>query len=157
MNEPADRRVLTAPAKPPRYPVRNSTACVEISIAITDSGILGNGPAVQVRCGACGSRLFDVAVGPRLLPKFGIVLDGSLRLARKCPSCDLVNEGSVTDQDGKRLTARNALAGPWRCECGRSLGYVNDIRGRVHVTCRCKHETRVVAANAIAVAYSDAA
>lgn len=153
MNGPSAQGGLIKATKSPRFAVRNSTAQVEISIPVTHPEFLITGPAVRVRCGPCGCRLFDIEVSSRLVHALGSFPDGSLRIIRKCPSCDLLNEGWVTAHDGRRLTGPAGLAGPWICECGKSLGHVNDIRGRVRVTCKCKHETRVIAADAIAVAY----
>src|SRR5688572_3285646 len=95
--------------KRPRYAVRNSTAQVEIAISVAQAELLGVGPAVHLRCGACGCRLFDLEVSRRLIPEFGSLLDDSLRIVRKC-QCHLLNEGWVTARDGRRLTSRAGLA-----------------------------------------------
>lgn len=155
MNEVPDQRVVTFRTKQSRFPLRNSTAQVEIVSSFAESRFLNNEPAVRVRCGSCDWRLFDLTVGHRLTLGSGFALDSSLLVVRKCPSCSLLNQGRVTSLDGRRLQMPDALAGPWLCECGKSLGKINDIRGRIHITCRCKVETRVVAAEAMAIFYRE--
>jgi phage FluMu protein Com len=108
----------------------------------------------MVRCAECHSRLFDVSIGYVLVDGIDVVPDGSLVVERKCPSCKLLNDGRVTNHDGRPLASPDALNGPWRCPCGVSLGHVDIIRGRVRVTCRCGYEVRVIGAEVIGFANS---
>jgi hypothetical protein len=106
---------------------------------------------VRVRCGDCGHRLLDVEAGYRDLGT-RLIPDDSLKLERRCPWCGRFQEGWVPAEPGRRLATKEALAGAWRCDCDRSLGFVDGDFGRIVVTCRCGVETRVVAAKAIAEA-----
>jgi hypothetical protein len=152
VNTASAQQRMSQASKLPRFPIRNSDALVEIVIPVTQTGPLAVARTFRVRCGSCEHRLFDIEADYSSVAGLGTVPDGSVCIVRKCPSCDLLNEGRVTSQDGRRWRGRAGLAGPWICECGKSLGHVNDIRGRIRVTCKCKHETRVIAAEAIAVA-----
>jgi hypothetical protein len=145
------RRDVTHPTKPPRLPIHGSTARAEIATSRPSSSSLGVGPFGKVRCGSCDRRLLDVHREYQLSDGFDQIPDGSLLVERKCPSCHRLNVGCVTIHDGRPFTGQRALAGPWRCECGHSLGAVDDVRGRICVTCRCKVEARVVVAEVIAV------
>ena len=141
----------TARPKPPRLAVPHSNACVQVMIDKQGAEFSGEGPAVQVRCRACEQRLFDVAVGRSLRPAYGMVPDGTLVVERRCPSCKRTNRGAVTGIPGDPLT--DGLRGPWRCEeCGKFLGYVEHIRGRVRATCRCKAKVRATASEVIRLA-----
>jgi hypothetical protein len=142
---------VTHPTKPSRVPIRGLTARAEIALPRPGSRALGVGPFVIVRCGSCDRRLFDVHRGYVLIDGIERILDGSLIVERKCPVCHRKNDGRVTDDDGRPFTGPAALAGPWRCECGHSLGDVDEVRGRIRVNCRCKERIRVTAEAAIAV------
>jgi len=136
--------------------IRNPSADprVEVQVSFTESRYTGEAPSVAVRCGPCDKRLYDVVVGQHFNGEYGMVEDRSLAVTRKCPHCGRLNEGRVTRSVGQPLETRDALGGPWRCShCGRSLGKIDPIRGRVITTCRCGHESRQVAADAISVAY----
>jgi hypothetical protein len=144
---------LVAPANLPRLPVPRSNVTIEIVTSLAESRIHDYGPVVSVRCKACDHRLFDVQAehaGSRFLA-----------VTRVCPKCRRQNTGCVTQSPGRPLTEPDDLKGSWLCESGQWLGYVDAVRGRITVYCRhCKdHETndkrkvRVIAADAIAVAY----
>jgi hypothetical protein len=150
MNQPSAERGAVDSKKPPRFPVRHSTAQVEFAIPDADPEWPAGETLVKVRCGHCGSRLFDIQIDRPPDLSAETLPDRAVRIIRKCPSCGLLNEGAVTAEDGRPLTKRVALTGPWICPCGKSLGWVDAIRGRIYVTCKCKQETRVVAAHVIA-------
>lgn len=139
-------KALVAPTKPPRVPVPRSNVTVELTTSLAESQCIDHPPAVEVRCGApCGRRLFDLRADS----------DGSkwVVVTRKCPRCRLLNDGRVTAVPGRRIFGPGALVGPWFCECGQRLGDVDEIRGRITITClRCTHKVGVTAADAIAAA-----
>ena len=146
---------LVALAKRPRLPVPRSNAAVEVVISLAQSRRIDHGPAVMVRCAACRHRLFDLrAAGDGLR---------SLVVTRKCPQCKCSNTGLVTHVPGHPLDAPDALDGGWWCACGQLLGRIDAGRGRITVPCRhCKDndtrekvKIRVIAADAIAVAYRE--
>src|SRR5687767_8245387 len=73
-------------------------------------------------------------------------------IERRCPGCKRTNRGSVTGLPGDPMP--DGLRGAWLCdECGKSLGFVEHIRGRVRATCRCRNEVRVTAEEAIQLAH----
>ncbi len=124
----------------------------KVTVSETEAQQCGQLPRVQVRCYACDKRLFDVLEVRRCLDDGAMVPNGSLMLERKCPSCRRNNRGVVTASPGDPWMEGDGLDGPWACACGKSLGYVEPIRGRLKMCCRgCRSEVRAVAANAIAV------
>jgi hypothetical protein len=136
-------------AKRPRVPVRGSSVVVEIPGAALDSELSPDALRRIVRCAACDCRLFDLTDGQPSWP----TEERTLVVTRKCLACGLLNEGRVTPIDGRRIFGPGVLVGPWICECGQSLGTVDEIRGRITVTCRrCKHKRRVTAVNAFVAA-----
>ena len=140
----------TVRTDPPRPAVPNSNVRVQVARTFQDARWSGQGPSVQVRCGACERRLFDVTGGLYFHGDYGMVDDGTLVLERVCPGCRLKNRGTVTATPGEPTA--DGLSGPWRCGCGKSLARVDPIRTRVHVTCRCGTEARVRASDALATA-----
>jgi hypothetical protein len=151
--------VTTQPALPiatPR-PIRNpgADARIEVQISFAESQDSGEAPSVQVRCGACNKRLYDLQVGGRYKPEHArLVEDGTLTVERKCRNCRGLNAGRVTSLGGQPLTRADALHGPWICiHCGSSLGKINPILSRITTTCRCGQESRVNAVDAIMTAY----
>jgi len=142
--------VSTVRTDPPRPAVPNSNVRAQVARTPQDARWSGQGPSVQVRCGACERRLFDVTGGQYFHGDYGMVDDGTLVLERVCPGCRLKNRGTVTDTPGEPTA--DGLSGPWRCGCGKSLARVDSIRTRVHVTCRCGTEARVRASDALATA-----
>jgi hypothetical protein len=127
---------------------------IEVRICFAEYRYTGEAPTVEVHCGPCDKRLYDVAVGQYYDRDDGMVEDGTLVVTRKCPNCGRLNQGRVTRTVGQPYESRDALNGPWRCvSCGRSLGKVDAIRGRVTTRCQCGHETRVTALQAIKVAH----
>ena len=140
-------------ARPPHPSAPQAGAYFEVMISEAEAKRRGEGPRVQVRCLACHRRAFDVSEVVFFTPDYGMIPDGSLMIERKCPSCKRNNRGVVTASPGDPLVAGPGLNGPWLCECGKSLGYVDPVRGRVKTTCcRCRAEIRTVAAVAISVA-----
>lgn len=137
---------------PPRPPAPASDPYFEVMVSEAQSKRMGNDPSVQVRCLASHDRLFDVVRVMRFSDEYGMEPAGPLVIEKKCPSCKRIQSGAVTANPGYPWVNGPALGGPWRCECGKSLGYAEPIRGRIKTTCRCGAEVRVVAADAIAVA-----
>ncbi len=124
-----------------------------VTMSDAEATLNRNEPQVQVRCLACDRRLFDVFEVRRFHFQYGMVPNGSLRIERKCPSCKRKNRGVVTASPGDPLTNGSVLEGRWLCPCGKYLGHVDAIRGRMKMSCdRCHAEVRSVAAGAIAVA-----
>lgn len=126
-------------------PVPRSNAVVE-PVAIETTGV----QRAVVRCGSCNHRVFDVVglpsdIAPQAAPPFGM-----LHVVRRCRGCDRLQDGRVTGHSGYPLP--EGLAGVWRCECGRVLGDVGEVRGRVRVRCRCRLEVRATAADVIETA-----
>ncbi len=106
-----------------------------------------------MRCFACHRRQFDVLEVRCLADDGAAVPNGSLLLERKCPSCKRNNRGVVTASPGDPWIDGEGLDGAWTCPCGKGLGHVDPIRGRVKMSCcRCRAVVRPVAAHAIAVA-----
>lgn len=125
----------------------------EVMVSETDADQRREPPRVQVRCFTCHRRLFDVLRIRRLADDGAAIPNGSLRLERKCPSCKRNNRGDVTSSPGDPWIDGEGLEGPWTCTCGKLLGHVDPIRGRVKMSCcRCRSVVRPVAARAIAVA-----
>jgi hypothetical protein len=123
--------------------VPRSSVTAEIAISLAELRLIDHGPSVTIRCEEpCRRRLFDLYA----------CLDGcrSVVVTIKCPRCKLLNDGRVTAIPGRRIFAAGALVGPWFCECGQRLGDVDEIRGRITITCpRGKHKVRVTAADVI--------
>lgn len=145
---------------PRRVRVSNSNAWIDVIVNDAETRRRGTGPSVQVRCGDCKHRLFDVTEVTELRYFNGgdyeaMVPDGSLKLERKCPHCHRLVEGLVTATPGKPWDG--GLDGPWLCDCQTSLAHVDAISTRIRVTCRCRTEVRVKASAAIEVAYTSAA
>jgi hypothetical protein len=140
------RKGQVATFRPPRVPVPRSNVTVEITISLAESRRIDHGPSVKVRCGEpCGHRLFDLRADSSGFR--------SIVVTRKCPKCGRRNSGRITGISGDPLRAEDGLSGPWMCECGHCLGYVDAVRGRVKVPCRhCKEQASVCVADAIAVA-----
>lgn len=138
--------------KPRRLAIPQSNACVQVMTSGQIAEFLEEGLSVQVRCRSCEHRLFDVTHGRSrsIGPKCGTEPRDSLVIEKICPSCKRKNRGSVTIAPGDPL--QGGLEGPWRCECRKSLGYVDPIRGRIRTTCRCSQEVRVTASEAIRLA-----
>ena len=136
-------------ANPSRLPVPHSNACVDGTRGHPDAGLFAGRSSVQVRCGSCEHRLFDIAVTTSIHPDRRMPPETLLILERVCPTCKRKVRGGVTGDPGEPCPG--GLDGPWRCGCGGSLGYVEPVRGRVRTTCRCGTEVRVTAGEAIAV------
>lgn len=136
----------------PRQPATVSDPYFVVVVSDAESKRTGEDPSVQVRCLASHDRLFDVIRVMRFSEEYGMVPTGSLTVERKCPSCKRIKRGAVTADPGFPWTSGPALDGPWICDCGKSLGYAEPVRGRIKTSCRCGAVVRVVAANAIAVA-----
>jgi phage FluMu protein Com len=148
MIEPARSMVVGAAVGRPRCPIPGSTAWIEVAAALPAGGeeIL----KFHVRCGHCDKRLLDIV--NEAGSGSGSVLPDSVAIERKCPSCRLINAHRVTAIDGRPLEGAAHATDSWRCAaCGRSLGKIDHIRGRVHVRCRCNQEARVIAGSAVAV------
>ena len=139
-------------AAPPQSSGQHAGVYFEVMVSEADARRRGEEPRVQVRCLSCHRRLFDVSEVRYFAPEYGMLPDGSLLVERKCPGCKRNNRGLVTSSPGDPWLAGAGLDGPWRCACGKSLGHVDSIRGRVKTSCdRCRTEVRTVAAGAIAV------
>ncbi len=140
-------------AAPPRSSAQHAGVYFEVMVSEADARRRGEEPSVQVRCLCCHRRRFDVSEVRYFDPEYGMLADGSLTVERKCPGCGREHRGLVTASPGDPWVGSSGLDGPWRCACGRSLGHVDPVRGRVKTTCgRCRAEGRTVAAGAIAVA-----
>ncbi len=138
---------LDRPSAPP------SGVYFRVMVSETDAQQRGEAPRVQVRCFACDRRLFDVFEVRRVADDGAAIPNVSLRLERKCPSCKRNNRGVVTASPGDPWIEGEGLDGAWTCPCGKVLGHVDPIRGRVKTSCcRCRTVVRPVAARAIAVA-----
>ena len=146
-NRPVMRSGLNQPTPP------SSGVYFKVMVSETEAQGRGDTPRVQVRCYACDRRLFDVLEVRRFADDGAAIPNGSLLLERKCPSCKRNNRGLVTASPGDPWVAGEGLNGAWTCACGKLLGQVDPIRGRVKTTCcRCRAAVRPVAANAMAVA-----
>jgi phage FluMu protein Com len=134
---------LVVSTRRPRVSVPRSNVTVEITVSVAESRHIDHDSSVTIRCQEpCGRRLFDLYA----------CLDGSssVVVTRKCPRCRLLNDGRITAIPGRRIFVPGALVGPWFCECGQSLGHVDEIRGRITITCpRGKHKVSVTAADVI--------
>lgn len=114
---------------------------------------------VQVRCGCCEHRLFDVAT---IVVKYWDedaqdyiwAKSTALQLETSCPMCHLKVAQMTTATPGTPLPDGSGLDGAWYCARGcRSLGHVDPIRGRIRTTCRrCNTVVHVTAADAIQIA-----
>jgi hypothetical protein len=139
---------LVVSTRRPRAAVPHSNVTAEIAVSVAESWHIDHGPSVTIRCDEpCGRRLFDLHA----------CLDGcrSVVVTRKCPRCKLLNDGRVTTIPGRRIFTPGALVGPWFCECGQCLGDVDEIRGRITITCpRGKHKVSVTAADVIETLFS---
>ncbi|MFN8664882.1 MAG: hypothetical protein U0075_23595 [Thermomicrobiales bacterium] len=140
-----DRRV--ALASPCRVPVPGSTVVAEVLANPADHELGGGALTAAIRCEVCDRRQFDLTVdqGARLHER-AIVIE------RKCPRCGLLCRGRVTAVDGQRIFGPGVLVDTWSCECGQRLGHVDEIRGRIRTSCRCRHAIRVTAAVAVLAA-----
>ena len=138
---PSEGRAVST--RRPRVAVPNSNVTAEITGSLAESRHIDHGPSVTIRCEEpCGRRLFDLYA----------CLDGcrSVAVTIKCPRCKLLNDGRVTAIPGRRILVPGALVGPWFCECGQRLGDIDEIRGRITITCpRRKHKVSVTAADII--------
>ena len=137
--------------------VRDPGAMPKIVVVVSDadSPLVGEVAQVQVRCGPCRKRLYDVAISEAYLgADSGFVEDETLIVTRRCPSCGIDNTGRVTRQRGRPYAGPDALLGPWHCtQCGRSLGKVDSVRARITVTCECGAASPQSAIEAIAHVY----
>jgi phage FluMu protein Com len=126
-----------------RVPVLRSNVTAESTSSLAESRHIDHDPSVTIRCEEpCGRRLFDLDA----------CLDGcrSVVVTLKCPRCKLLNDGRVTAIPGRRIFAPGALVGPWFCECGQRLGDIDEIRGRITITCpRGKHKVSATVADVI--------
>jgi phage FluMu protein Com len=148
MNAPSPSQVLVQPTTPLRVQVPCSNVIAEINHSSSESRRIDHGPSVQVRGEEpCGHRLFDLRADA---DEFR-----SIQITRKCPRCKLLNDGRVTAIPGRRIFAPGALVGPWFCECGQRLGDIDEIRGRITITCpRGKHKVSVTVADVIETLFS---
>lgn len=138
---------------PPRSSAPQSGVYFQVVISEVDAGRRGEEPRVQVRCFGCHRRLFDVSEVRYFADEYGMVSDGSLRIERKCHTCKRLNRGVVTASPGDPWVAPGGLEGPWLCGCGKSLGYVEPVRGRLKTSCsKCHAVIRAIGADAISVA-----
>lgn len=104
--------------------------------ALVDYWAESSDPALIVRCGDCGNRLYDAR--PRVLSMGeSMHCTTCYALVRKCPKCKQLNTRDVTDTDGERV----GDSGRWLCNCGAFLAEVQAPRGRVKVPCRCGSKT----------------
>jgi hypothetical protein len=151
-SDSGDASVMTAPqTHPPRLPIPRSTARVQLMETGEHSWLHGCGKSVQVRCGTCEHRLFDVSARHVRVRNAGSTTvfwqeEAMLEIEKVCSACKRAVRGMVTARPGDPV---EGLDGPWRCECGKSLAYVDSIRGRVTTRCRCGTEARVTASDAI--------
>lgn len=144
--------VMTVPqSQPVRLPIPRSTARVQLMETGQSSWLDGRGKSVQVRCGTCEHRLFDISARHVRVCDAGSTIaywreENMLEVEKVCSACKRAVRGMVTASPGDPV---EGLDGPWRCECGKSLAYVDSIRGRVTTRCRCGTEARVTASDAI--------
>ncbi len=134
-------------------PVRHSNARALVVETGRDAHWTGIGRDVQVRCGHCGRRLFDVTALLHEVYNADVgawewFTTGVLEIEKACGRCKRKGKDCVTGTPGEPLS--DGLSGPWRCDCGQSLARVDGTRGRVRTTCRCGMEVGVTASDAIA-------
>jgi hypothetical protein len=108
-----------------------------------------DGEQVQVHCGACLKRAFDLTI----LWHFNWTVDdypdwsrtNSVKVSRMCPNCGLVHHKLVTLTPGHPLS--DGFHGAWFCPAGcashgfTSLGFIDANMGRVKASCcgnRCR-------------------
>jgi hypothetical protein len=142
----SNSRFIRNPGADPRVVVQVSSA---------ESQESGEPPSVELHCGPCDKRLYDVVVGRMYKNEHArLVEDATLIVKRKCPHCRVLSRGRVTSQEGQPLERSDALTGPWRCiHCNWSLGKIDPVRSRVTTRCRCGQESRVFVVEAIMIAY----
>ncbi len=159
---------------------RPASSGANARVRVLESGVIarqtGHGRRVEVRSVCCGKRVFDVRVsmeegsipaGTSSFPSLSLrdrvrgvssgtrsvwQPDGSLLVETICRHCDRKVTGRVTAERGVPVpSSAGGLDGPWRCECGRSLGRIDAVRGRVKTSCpRCPAEVSIIASAAIA-------
>jgi hypothetical protein len=103
---------------------------------------------VTVRCKECKRRMFDIQ-GVSYTPWIGRkdetnrpYLGPCYRLERKCHHCRGLTSHLITLQPGEPVTT----SGRWTCTnagCGRYIGQINALRGRVDIACRCGRNHRI--------------
>jgi hypothetical protein len=142
----SNSRLIRNPGADPRVVVQVSSA---------ESRERGEPPSIELHCGPCDKRLYDLVVGRMYKNEHARkVEDGTLIVRRKCPHCRVINTGRVTSLEGQPLERSDALNGPWRCTyCNWSLGKIDPVRSRITTRCQCGHEIHVFAVDAIMNAY----
>ena len=108
------------------------------SAADMEFGGRTDGELVQVHCGGCLKRTFDLTTlwtldrGYDGTPYWRKT--GAVRVSRMCPKCRHVEHVEVTLKPG--LPLEGGFHGPWHCWVGcTSLAFIDANGGRVKATC----------------------
>ena len=106
---------------------------------------------VNIHCGDCDRRVFDVLACRReTYTGHDLTL---LYVERCCPRCSRICTSRITHAPG--YPDPYGESGRWVCECGGYLGHIDAVRGRVTVLCRCGGRARVTAIAAVRAVEQD--
>ena len=113
----------------------------------------GRGEEVQVFCGSCRGRAYDLTI-EMAFHSFYADVSGEWRrtssavVERACPKCGVHATCRVTLAPGHPL--RDGHHGPWYCpDCSASLAFVDGPLGRIKASCRkCHRNVTTTARNA---------